>query len=211
MPVNRQTILSVAPAASSFVDELLAQMPEVGINSPLRAAHFLGQIFVESGGFKVTTESLNYSVTGLLKTFSRARISEADARKYGRTHTQAANQQAIANTVYGGPWGLRNLGNTQPNDGWFYRGRGLKQLTGRDNYTRFAKHPRGRPIYRTEPERVATGEGAVASAIWFWDTRMLNGVADRNDAVAVTRLVNGGTNGLAMRQLWTARFLLAFR
>lgn len=86
---------------------------------------------------KPVTESMNYSVEGLIKTFSRKRISKADCEKLGRTDTRPADQQAIANTVYGGAWGKANLGNTEPGDGWRFRGRGLSQLTGRVNYERF--------------------------------------------------------------------------
>ncbi len=101
-------------------------------------AYDLATCFHESGAtMHPISENLNYSVDGLLKTFSRERISEADARKYGRTTAHAANQQAIANIIYGGAWGLKNLGNTKPNDGWDFRGVGICQATGRRN-ARFA-------------------------------------------------------------------------
>jgi putative chitinase len=93
----------------------------------------------ETGGrFKPNTESLNYSVSGLLNTFGRHRISHADAEKLGRKPGEpalnATRQRAIANIIYGGTWGRDNLGNTEPNDGWTYRGRGLAHDTGRRNY-----------------------------------------------------------------------------
>lgn len=83
-------------------------------------------------------ESLNYSVDALISKFSRERISIADARRYGRNDAtgQKANQEAIANCIYGGSWGLKNLGNTQPGDGWWFRGRSWPQLTGRGNFTK---------------------------------------------------------------------------
>lgn len=81
-----------------------------------------------------SVESLNYSVEGLLKTFSRARISEADARRFGRTSTRVADQVAIGNAVYGGEWGKANLGNTQPGDGWKFRGHAWPHCTGRRNF-----------------------------------------------------------------------------
>jgi predicted chitinase len=84
-------------------------------------------------------ENLNYSVDGLLRTFGRHRISEADARRLGRKNGEAAlnmiRQREIANILYGGDWGLRNLGNTQPDDGWTFRGRGMHHVTGRRNYS----------------------------------------------------------------------------
>ena len=81
-------------------------------------------------------ENLNYSVSGLLNTFSRTRISRADAERLGRTAGRPANQRAIGNILYGGNWGRQNLGNTEPDDGWTYRGRGLEHVTGRRNYLR---------------------------------------------------------------------------
>jgi len=108
--------------AAQWISALTHAMERYQITTPLRQAHFLAQIGHESNGLKSVTESLNYSVDGLLKTFSRSRISEADAKKYGRTATQSANQQMIANTVYGGEWGLKNLGNSQQGDGFKFRG-----------------------------------------------------------------------------------------
>jgi putative chitinase len=191
------------------VDALLKQMRDTAITTPVRAAHFLGQIAVESAGFTRTTESLNYSVGGLKVTFPR-RISDEDAEKFGRKKGQPANQSAIANIVYGGKWGAENLGNTIPGDGWKFRGRGLKQLTGRSNYERFSRAWLGSDALLANPGQVAEPAGAVASAIWFWHNKGLNAVADRNSVEQVTRIVNGGSNGLQERREMTTKFLQAF-
>lgn len=209
MSVTREQILSVAPDAEPYVDALLKQMRGTAITTPLRAAHFLGQIYVESQGFTKTSESLNYSVGGLKVTFPR-RISDEDAEKFGRKKGQPANQSAIANIVYGGKWGAENLGNTLPGDGWKFRGRGLKQLTGRSNYERFSRAWLGSDALLANPGQVAEPAGAVASAIWFWHNKGLNAVADRNSVEQVTRIVNGGSNGLDERREMTAKFLRAF-
>jgi putative chitinase len=99
------------------------------------------------------------------------------------------------------------LGNTQPGDGWRFRGRGLKQLTGRDNYTRFAKD------YDMTAEEAAvwveTKEGALASALWFWNTNKLNAVADTGSVPALTKKINGGDIGLADRQARYAKAMAA--
>lgn len=98
-------------------------------------AYIIATAFHETGGtFNPGKESLNYSASALKSKFSRERISIADAEKYGRKASQKANQSAIANLIYGGAWGLRNLGNKVFGDGWRYIGRGLVQLTGRRNY-----------------------------------------------------------------------------
>lgn len=101
-------------------------------------AYILATAFHETGGsFSPGKESLNYTASALKKKFSRERISIADADKYGRKTGQKANQSAIANLIYGGAWGLRNLGNKVFGDGWRYIGRGLVQITGLRNYAIF--------------------------------------------------------------------------
>lgn len=107
--------------------------------TPLKwLAYMLATTYHETGARMVPVdESLNYSVQGLIDTFGRHRISVDQARRYGRSGSRKADQQAIANIVYGGKWGRENLGNVAPNDGWRYRGRSLVQTTGRRNYTKF--------------------------------------------------------------------------
>lgn len=116
--------------------DVIAAAKLAGLTVP-QTAYVLATAYHETGGRMLPVrESLNYSVEGLMKTFSRSRISSADALAYGRKTGRAANQQAIANLVYGGEWGRENLGNTEPNDGWTYRGGGLVQVTGRRNFER---------------------------------------------------------------------------
>lgn len=205
-------IVKIAPAAKPYADELAAQMAEAGIMANVRrAARFLGQIHVESGGFGSVVESLNYSAGSLKELFGRHRISLEDANKYGRTQGQAADQRALANILYGGEFGRRQLGNTQAGDGWKFRGRGLKQLTGRDNYRRFSRAWLGDESLLDRPERVAEPDGAVASAIWFWMANGLNAIAESGSIEDVTRKVNGGLNGIQQRRLWTERYHAAWQ
>lgn len=217
--ITAQSIVRIAPAAAPYADELVKQMKAAGImDNVKRASMFLGQTHTESGGFRTVVESLNYSADAILKTFGRHRISEADAKKFGRIDAevrkrtgwnledQPAHQNAIANILYGGEWGRKNLGNTQPGDGWRFRGRGIKQLTGRDNYKRFSRAWLGDESLLENPDRVAQPDGAVASAIWFWAVNGLNKVADTGSVDAVTRIVNGGVLGLADRKSWTQKY-----
>jgi putative chitinase len=155
-------------------------MARYGIDTPLRKAHFLAQIGHESGGFVYTVENLNYSAAALLKTWP-SRFTPATAEQMARKPEQ------IANHVYGG-----RMGNTQPGDGWKYRGRGLIQLTGRSNYKAAG--------FEHNPELLEQPEGAAMSAGWFWSTNGLNALADRDDVLAVTKRINGGTHGLDDRR-----------
>ena len=123
-----------AGLASRWFPHIDAALKEFGIASPTDVAMFIAQVGHESGSFSTLVESLNYAADRLVPLFGPRRITEQQAAALGRTKTQPANQQAIANLIYGGDWGKRSLGNQAPGDGWKYRGRGLKQITGLANY-----------------------------------------------------------------------------
>jgi len=131
---------SLAQSQVDGIDALLDACAAEQIADGRQVAYILATPMVETGGtFLTKSESLNYSPSGLLSTFGPSRISPQDANQYGRTPQHPANQQAIANLVYGGEFGLKQLGNIQGNDPWTFRGRGLVQVTGRRNYTKFAR------------------------------------------------------------------------
>ena len=176
---------------------MLATFERFDISTPERQAGFIGQCQHESGNFKRVRENLNYSAKALRSMFGRHRITDEECEKYGRTDDHPADKEMIANTIYGGEWGAKNLGNTEPGDGWQYSGRGVIQLTGRANYQRlsdavgvdFVSHP-----YLLEKP-----EHAIISAGWFWDSKNLNRYADDQDWLTLTKRINGGTIGLADR------------
>jgi putative chitinase len=176
-----------------------AAMLRYNINTPLRRAHFLAQIDHESNGFRSTRENLNYTVEALLRSFPK-RIAPDEARRHGRTATQPANQEAIANAIYGGDWGAKNLGNTEPGDGWKFIGRGLIQITGRANYAQCSREMLGSGQLLGAPQLLESAELAALSAGWFWKSRGLNEFADKDDLEEITRRINGGRNGLEHRK-----------
>lgn len=154
-----------------------------------RLAAFLAQLSHESGGFNLTKENLNYSAKGLMTTFKKYFPTEALAKQYERKPEKIANK-VYANRMGNGP--------ESSGDGWKFCGRGLIQLTGKDNYTRFSLS-----VDMDLDECVAfleTPEGACASAAWFWDSNNLNSICDRGDFVLLTKRINGGTIGLADRK-----------
>lgn len=226
--IRAEDIVKIAPAAAPYAGQLLRQAAESGIlANQKRISHFLAQIQVESQGFASPVENLNYAADALISKFGRHRISVAEAQKFGRIDAkvrqrtgwvlkdQPAHQSALANILYGGAFGRDELGNTQAGDGWKFRGRGLKQLTGRDNYRRFSRAWLGDESLLEKPERVAEPDGAVASAVWFWVANGLNEVADGAPVLPkvdpdgckrVTRKVNGGLNGYPERLEWTSRY-----
>ena len=173
---------------------LMEVMPNYGITTERRIAHFISQCAHESNNFRSLSENLNYSEKALNAVFGRYFGSppKRNASEYAR------NPQLIANYVYQDEFRKYKMGNVNPGDGWLFRGRGLKQLTGRENYTRF-----GESIDITAEEAadyVSTPKGAVESACWFWDTNKLNNIADTDDVKRMTKKINGGSIGLADRQ-----------
>ena len=181
-----------------------------------RLAPFLAQTGHESASYSRQTESLDYSVDRLLEVFGEKRITRAQAEEFGRTTTRPADQQAIANIVYGGEWGARNLGNTQPGDGWRFRGRGPMGTTGRSNYRILRSRLRARlgpnvPDFEEQPEALEDPAWGALSAADFWERTGCNALADVGDFEAITRAINGGLNGHADRvvRLMRARAALA--
>jgi len=179
------------------------------INTPIRLAHFFAQVSHESGDFKRLKESLNYSVEALLKLFGRHRITEEQAKKFGRTSIQPANQEALANILYGGQWGKKNLGNIKQGDGWRYIGRGFKQLTGLSNYLKLSKDT-GKD-YVNNPDWLLREEDAMLSACWFWKKNNCNNFADKDDVTGLTKVINGGAIGLSERKLLTEQYKNIFK
>lgn len=203
--LQKQQLIEFCAAAAPYADGLNEVCDRYAIDTTLRRAHFLAQIAHESAGFTRTREGLNYTVDALLSLFGRHRISEADARAHGRIDEvvggkkvvkRPANQPAIANHLYGGDWGKKNLGNTEPGDGAKFIGHGLKQLTGRANHLNASMGVHGDDRYIRDPSLLERAPDAVLSAGWFWDNRKLNGLADKDDLLSITYVVNGGTNGL---------------
>jgi len=163
------------------------------ITTPRRLAAFLANVGHETGGGRRLLEGLNYDAPRLRALFSLARADAA--APFARTADKPADRRALANALYGGEWGRRNLGNTLPDDGWRFRGRGLIQLTGRGNYQKFADKL-GVPLDDTLLAKLETRAGAAESAAHFWAVAGCNALADAGDIEAARRRVNGGTIGL---------------
>jgi putative chitinase len=167
--------------------------------SPNRAAHFFAQTAHESGNFKAFSENLNYGAKGLRSIFRKYFPTDALAKAYERKPAK------IANRVYGNRMGN---GDEASGEGFAFRGRGALQLTGKFNYSEFAKYI-NRPDIMDNPDLVAT-ELAFESALWFFDKNKLWGICDQgiNDAaiLALTKRINGGTHGLDDRKLKTKKY-----
>ncbi|MDX8398709.1 MAG: LysM peptidoglycan-binding domain-containing protein [Gallionellaceae bacterium] len=189
MPTARQSDIN------KYLEPLNAQLPKFEINTPLRLCHFIAQIAHESGNFRYDSEDLNYSASGLQTTFHKYFPSQELAKQYEK------QPEKIANRVYASRMGN---GDEASGDGWKYRGRGLIQLTGCNNYTKCGQSI-GLDLVNN-PEPLAKDPAvAVQGAGWYWQANNLNILADRDDVRAVTKAINGGYNGLADREAILAR------
>jgi putative chitinase len=164
-------------------------LEEYEITTPKRMAAFLAQCAHESGGFVFVTENLNYSASGLLRVFPKYFHDMTTAKQYER------NPQKIASRVYANRMGN---GDEASLEGFKFRGRGILQLTGKDNYFWFASSLEISPEQATE--YLETFEGAAQSACWFWENNSLNKLADQSDILNMTKRINGGTIGLEDRK-----------
>ncbi|MEJ2792311.1 glycoside hydrolase family 19 protein [Iodobacter sp. LRB] len=195
-------VLHLAPSIRSSYREAFQNGQHLFDNamissSPLRIAHFMAQVLHESGGLTIQFENLNYSAERLPKVWpSRFQPKgPLDPNEY------AHNPEKLANEVYG-----NRMGNTNPNDGFRYRGRGLLQLTGRESYVEATRSVQGRfPAafdFVEEPDEVMSASWCLAVAISEWTTKNCNNLADQDNIRLVTRSINGGLIGLAERMEW---------
>ena len=182
------SVIGNNPELDSWYEALSSVLPTYEIDSPQRVAAFIAQCTHESGGFKRLKENLNYKAESLVRVFPKYFPSLDLAKQY------AHDQEKIANRVYGGRMGN---GDESSGDGFRYCGRGLIQLTGRNNYTKFSESI-GMAVEEV-PSLLETFEGAVKSACWFWKTNNLNQYADAGDILTMTKRINGGTIGLEDR------------
>lgn len=184
-------LLPKNPYIDQWYNALSQLLPDYEINTPQRIASFLAQCAHESGGFLFLKENLNYKAASLRKVFPKYFPTDEIANAYASKPNKA---EAIANRVYASRMGN---GPEESGDGYRYCGRGLIQLTGKDNYTFFAGSL-GITVEEAS-EYLQTFEGAAQSACWFWETNNLNQFADKGDIVTMTKRINGGTIGLEDR------------
>lgn len=171
----------------NLIEELNILLEKYKITSKEQVAMFLAQCGHESGGFTRFTENLNYSTDRLLTVFPKYFKSRADAEKVAR------KPREIANIVYANRMGN---GDTNSGDGYKYRGRGIIQLTGKNNYRNFTSYI-NEPDKFTNPDELNTIHYYVLMGVWFWK---INQLETMNNIETITRRINGGTNGLIERK-----------
>ena len=198
--------------AEKWVDAVAAACQEFGIDTPQRIAGFLSQCAHESGGFTMLQENLNYRAATMATVWpTRFAEREPDPKNPGKTKAKkdakGANipnkfalalerkPEMIANVVYSGRMGN---GPTESGEGWLYRGRGLKQLTGKDNH-RACSAGLGVDLV-ANPDLLLEPIYAARSAAWFWSTNKCDAFADAGDIEGLTKRINGGLIGIDDRK-----------
>jgi predicted chitinase len=167
-------------------------LDQAGINTPIRLRHFFARVCVETGGLRSLEENLNYSARRASEVWPSRFPTAAAAKPFANAPAK------LAEKVYGG-----RLGNFKPGDGWAYRGSGLLQNTGRENFEE-VEAATGLPV-TANPELLRTFPGALRAATIYWTKRNINAPADKNDTTGVCKAVNGGTTGLADQRTWLAK------
>jgi len=191
MQITREQLAQIIPKnpyIDQWCDALNKLLPDYGIDTPERVAAFLAQCAHESGNFVFLKENLNYRAESLMRTWPRHFPTMDIATQYAR------QPERIANRAYANRMGN---GDEASGDGWRYAGKGLIQLTGKNNYEAFAESIET-PVEEI-PAYLETFEGAVQSACWFWESNNLNQWADKGDILTLTKRINGGTSGLEDR------------
>ncbi|MGF7166981.1 putative chitinase [Pantoea sp. AN62] len=194
-PSDFQRATGVSNAVrDAWFPHIASSMAAFSITTPLRQAHFLAQTGHESAGFLKVEEGLNYSENALTAMFGK-RITPEQARAYGRNAMHTANQKMIASIIYSNRNGN---GNVDSGDGYRYRGRGLIQITGKANYAALVKQLGADVV--ADPDLLLGYRFAAMSAAAWWKNHGLNELADSDDVTRITRIINGGINGLDDRK-----------
>jgi putative chitinase len=192
-----------------YLEPLKAAMALHSIDNEQRVSHFLAQLAHESAGFTVVEENLNYSAQGLAKTWPKRFANQGGSPNELAGQNGSPNELAkklhrkpelIANNVYANRMGN---GDEASGDGWRYRGRGLIQLTGKNNYRTASFALFDSDFLLTSPDKVLLPDVAAMTAAWFWNANGLNELADAGDIEKVTRRINGGRIGLEHREKLT--------
>ena len=202
--VVRKFARNANPAYVQAFENGSQQLLEKGIDRPLRLAHFMAQVLHETDGLTVLVENGAYNAKNLGDMWDSGNwhsyFDNRDACVAMSEQCRIDKGVALFSLVYGDRMGN---GPKETKDGWTYRGRGILQTTGRESYRKFGR--KCGVDFEGNPDLIISAEHALKPALAEWEESNLNAAADRDDIVAVTKGINGGTVGLKSRREWLAR------
>lgn len=204
----RKVAKGARPSYMTALAEIGPLLDKYQVNSPLRAAHFFAQGFHECDGLTILRESGAYSASRIMQIFGvgkhSAKVTQGEAKRL------AGDGPALFERVYGqgNPSKARELGNTTgasgnyPGDGWWFRGNGFLQTTGRGAHKRLGQKVGLGTLFEDDPDKVTSVAYAFLPALEEWKESGCNALADKNDIAGITKRINGGYNGLEDRKAW---------
>ena len=204
-PTSFNLVAAGVKDPAKWIDAIVSVCQEFEINTPQRIAAFIAQTSHESGGYTMLSENLNYRAATLAACWPN-RFAVLGADKKPKKENGKLVPTAVANSIAGKPELIANMvyssrmgnGPAESGEGWKFRGRGLKQLTGKDNYARCG-HDLGLDLVGN-PDLLLEPLSAARSAGWFWKANSLSTFADKGDLEGMTKKINGGLIGIAERK-----------
>lgn len=196
MQISAEILAKIAPGAGKQARGINSAMQMFNIDTKLRAAHWLAQCAMESAGFSRLEEGLNYKdparLAKMFRRFDLDKSGDISAAEINNAAKYCNNPQKLANFIYQGRYGN---GNEASGDGYKFRGRGDIQVTFLENYRKCSIALFGDLRLLSNPDLLLQPDAAALSAGWYWSSRNLNELADRDDLKAISIGVNGGLHG----------------
>lgn len=196
MNINLTATIIGKKNADKYLPAILAMTKKYEINTKQRFCFFMANVLEETGNFSVGVENLNYT------NFERLKVVFKGSRAPLLTKNLIGNPELLANTLYGGEWGKKNLGNIKEGDGWKYRGRGAMQTTGRAAYAALSKKVFGNNLLVDKPDLILEPFTNLEAACFEWNKKGCNKIADEGKFEDCVIKINGGLTNLENRKKW---------
>jgi putative chitinase len=196
---NKLALISGKKNADKYLDAIIAMCKKYEINTANRFNFFMANVLEETGNFTAFVENMNYT------SLDRIKVVFKGSRSPLLTTKLVGSPELLGNTVYGGEWGKKNLGNTQQGDGYKFRGRGSMQTTGRAAYASLSKKVFGDNRLLDNPDLINEPNTSIEAAAFIWNQKGCNEIADSGKFEACVIKINGGLTNINSRKKWLSK------